>query len=121
MFLTNTKVELNLVFSFTLILFVVFILTGKASHAAAAPWEGINALDAAVACYNNLSMLRQQIKPEARLHAIIVDGGKKPNIIPERAEMDVYIRELTEKDALLLKEKVQNCAKGAAVATGSSK
>lgn len=41
---------------------------GKASHASAYPWEGINALDAAVLCYNNLSVLRQQMKPDWRVH-----------------------------------------------------
>lgn len=41
---------------------------GKASHASAYPWEGVNALDAAVLAYNNVSVLRQQLKPEWRLH-----------------------------------------------------
>lgn len=41
---------------------------GKASHASAYPWEGVNALDAAVLAYSNLSALRQQLKPEWRLH-----------------------------------------------------
>lgn len=41
---------------------------GKASHAAAYPWEGVNALDAAVLAYNNLSVLRQQMKPTWRVH-----------------------------------------------------
>lgn len=41
---------------------------GKASHAAAYPWEGVNALDAAVLAYNNLSVLRQQMKPAWRVH-----------------------------------------------------
>lgn len=41
---------------------------GKASHASAYPWEGVNALDAAVLCYNNLSVLRQQMKPDWRVH-----------------------------------------------------
>lgn len=41
---------------------------GKASHASAYPWEGVNALDAAVLAYNNLSVLRQQLKPDWRLH-----------------------------------------------------
>lgn len=41
---------------------------GKASHASAYPWEGVNALDAAVLAYNNISVLRQQLKPEWRIH-----------------------------------------------------
>lgn len=41
---------------------------GKASHASSYPWDGVNALDAAVLAYNNVSVLRQQLKPEWRLH-----------------------------------------------------
>jgi len=91
---------------------------GRTSHAAAAPWEGINALDAAVACYNAISMLRQQTKPTSRVHCVITDGGEKPNIIPERSQLDIYMRGLTDEDTLDLVEKVINCAKGAALATG---
>ena len=95
-----------------------FLCLGKTSHAAAAPWEGINALDAAVSCYNAMSMLRQQIKPTSRLHSIFTDGGQKANIIPERSELDVYMRGLTDEETLELTEKVKNCARGSALATG---
>lgn len=47
---------------------VVVRYHGKAAHAAAYPWEGINALDAAVLAYNNLSVLRQQLRPDWRVH-----------------------------------------------------
>lgn len=45
---------------------------GKAAHASSYPWEGVNALDAAVACYNNISHLRQQMKPNWRVHGNII-------------------------------------------------
>ena len=51
---------------------------GKAAHAAAFPWEGVNALDAAVLAYTNISLLRQQMKPTWRAHAIFTNGGTKP-------------------------------------------
>ncbi|MBN3290293.1 P20D2 protein, partial [Polypterus senegalus] len=54
---------------------------GKASHAAAYPWEGINALDAAVLAYNNLSLLRQQLKPDWRLHGS-TDFGNVSFVVP---------------------------------------
>lgn len=98
--------------------FVFFLCAGKTSHAAAAPWEGINALDAAVACYNNVSMMRQQMKPSNRIHGIVIDGGEKPNIIPERSELSYYVRALTLTEASELSERVCNCAKGAAAAAG---
>ena len=91
---------------------------GKASHAAAAPWEGVNALDAAVACYTSVSMLRQQVRPSCRIHAIFTDGGQKPNIIPRRAQLEYYIRTETVSELKVLKDKVMACAKGAASATG---
>jgi len=94
------------------------IFTGKASHAALAPWEGVNALDAAVATYANVSMLRQQMKPTCRVHGIIVDGGEKPNIIPRRSEMNFYMRGITDADAHNLRDRVMDCAKAAALATG---
>ena len=64
-------------------------------------------------------MLRQQIKPTSRVHAVITDGGKKPNIIPERSQLNIYMRGVTDEDTLELTEKVKNCAKGAAAATGN--
>eukprot|EP00794_Sanderia_malayensis_P020170 gene20170-22145_t len=91
---------------------------GKEAHAAGAPWLGINALDAAVQCYNNISMLRQQVLPTCRIHGIIKDGGVKPNIIPQRSELQYYARAPTDKLRDALKAKMENCAKAAAVATG---
>src|SRR5262249_60114485 len=52
-----------------------FEYTGKASHASADPWAGVNALDACVQTYNAVSMLRQQVRPDCRIHGIITDGG----------------------------------------------
>ena len=95
------------------------IVPGKTAHAAAAPWEGINALDAAVACYNNVSMLRQQMKPSNRIHCTIVDGGEKPNIIPERSELSYYVRAQTDNEVKELIERLRKCAEGAAAATGN--
>ncbi|XP_020654728.3 xaa-Arg dipeptidase [Pogona vitticeps] len=91
---------------------------GKASHAAAYPWEGVNALDAAVLAYNNLSVLRQQMKPTWRVHGIIKNGGVKPNIIPSYAELEFYLRAPSLRELSLLTEKVENCFKAAALATG---
>nr|XP_046268593.1 peptidase M20 domain-containing protein 2-like [Scatophagus argus] len=91
---------------------------GKASHASAYPWEGVNALDAAVLAYNNLSALRQQLKPEWRLHGIIKHGGMKPNIIPAYTELEFYIRTPLVEDLLDLKAKAEACFRAAATATG---
>ncbi len=92
--------------------------TGKAAHAAAFPWEGVNALDAAVMAYTSISALRQQMKPTWRVHAIISDGGTKPNIIPESSKMELFARTSVKSELPLLVEKVQCCLKGASVASG---
>ncbi|MFQ5521530.1 MAG: amidohydrolase, partial [Candidatus Methylomirabilia bacterium] len=62
---------------------VTFDFTGKAAHASADPWHGINALDAVIQTFNAVSMLRQQVRPDVRIHGIITNGGVAPNIIPE--------------------------------------
>nr|XP_058939234.1 xaa-Arg dipeptidase isoform X2 [Kogia breviceps] len=91
---------------------------GKASHAAAYPWEGLNALDAAVLAYNNLSVLRQQMKPTWRVHGIIKNGGVKPNIIPSYSELIYYFRAPSMKELPVLTKKAEDCFRAAALATG---
>ncbi len=92
--------------------------TGKAAHAAAFPWEGVNALDAAVLAYNNISVLRQQMKPNWSVAGIITNGGTKPNIIPNKACMEYYIRAPMREELDLLTRKVNACFHAAATATG---
>ena len=94
--------------------------TGKAAHAAGFPWEGVNALDAAVMAYNSISALRQQMKPTWRVHGVITNGGVKPNIIPEKSSMSYYIRTPTTSELSQLRKKVVDCFEAAALATGCS-
>lgn len=98
-----------------------FTFTGKPSHAAAAPEVGINALDGATLMLVAVGLLRQQLLPDSRVHAIIADGGQSVNIIPERAKVKLFIR---SADEIYLRERmlkaVTDCANGAALATGSS-
>lgn len=91
---------------------------GRAAHAALQPWEGVNALDAAVAAYTAISALRQQIRPDERIHGIIAEGGVRPNVIPERTVMEYSVRAPTMARALALQERAFRCFRGAAEATG---
>ncbi|XP_077980424.1 xaa-Arg dipeptidase-like [Glandiceps talaboti] len=91
---------------------------GKAAHASYAPWEGINALDAAVMFYQNMSVMRQQLKPSWRTHGVISNGGAKPNIIPEKTEVSFYLRTPTSAELEELKKRTIACAEGAAKSTG---
>ena len=95
-----------------------FEFTGKAAHASADPWEGVNALDAVIQTFNNVSMLRQQVRPEARIHGIVNDGGAAPNIIPEFASATFYVRAAELDYMWALQKRVIACAEGAARATG---
>ncbi|XP_050036452.1 peptidase M20 domain-containing protein 2-like isoform X1 [Dermacentor andersoni] len=91
---------------------------GKAAHAAASPWEGVNALDAAVASYVNIGLLRQQLKPTARVHGVITNGGRYPNVIPEEAEMSYFVRAPSTEELVELKRRVEACFQAAAEAAG---
>ncbi|RJQ10079.1 MAG: M20 family peptidase [Bacillota bacterium] len=92
---------------------------GKSAHAGSSPEQGVNALDAAVLAYSGWNALRQRLKAEARLHAVITDGGVSPNIVPARARLRLYVR--AEDSAYLrqVEEWVKECARGVAQATGT--
>ncbi|KAF8817418.1 amidohydrolase [Phlegmacium glaucopus] len=90
---------------------------GHGAHAGAAPWEGINALDAAFSAYSNISMLRQQIKPDHRIHGIVHGKNWLPNVIPDYSKMQWLVRTPTFSELTMLVERVQNCLKAASLAT----
>ncbi len=91
---------------------------GLEAHAAAAPHRGRNALDAAVLAYNSVAALRQHIRPTERIHGIFTHGGDKPNIVPKFASMNWYVRSDTLETLAPLKRRVEDCFRGAALATG---
>ncbi|MGQ4512361.1 amidohydrolase [Streptomyces sp. DW26H14] len=97
------------------------VFTGRASHASAAPEGGRNALDAATLLLVAIGLLRQQITPDARIHARVAEGGQSINIIPERSRVELFVRALDSgylRGRLL--EAVRDCVRGAAIATGTS-
>jgi amidohydrolase len=91
---------------------------GKAAHAAAAPWEGRNALDAAVLGYSGVAAMRQHIRPNERVHGIFTRAGDKPNIVPAETAMEWYVRAGTVASLQPLKERVFTCLESAATACG---
>ncbi|MSQ61552.1 MAG: M20 family peptidase [Dehalococcoidia bacterium] len=91
---------------------------GRASHAAAAPWHGLNALDAMVTAYNAIGLLRQHIRDSARIHGIITEGGQAANIIPDEVAGSFMIRAEDGDYLDEVKEKVLNCFRAGAQATG---
>lgn len=91
---------------------------GKPAHAAADPYNGVNALDALTMFYNGVSALRQQTTTDARFHGIITDGGDAPNVIPHYAATKYRARAATIGYMETLIEKVQRIGEGAALMTG---
>lgn len=91
---------------------------GHPAHAGGTPWKGVNALDAAVAAYTSISMLRQQLKPEQRVHGVIEDGGSAPNVIPDYTRLSYLIRSPSIKGAHELLARAKACFEAAATATG---
>ncbi|KAL5537215.1 hypothetical protein ACEPAF_1038 [Sanghuangporus sanghuang] len=91
---------------------------GHTAHAAYAPWEGQNALDAAVLAYSAISMLRQQIKPDCRVHGIIQGRDWAANIIPDYAKMQWIVRAPSYTELTELLKRVRACIEAAGVASG---
>ncbi|KAI9216441.1 hypothetical protein BC828DRAFT_441450 [Blastocladiella britannica] len=92
---------------------------GKAAHAAASPWDGINALDALTSAFTNISHLRQQLLPTDRVHGIITNGGSKSNIIPDLTTAKFIARAPTSERLDVLVEKVVACFSAAAQSSGA--
>lgn len=64
----------------------------RSAHAAVAPWNGANPCDAVVMAYNGLALLRQHIRKEESIQAVILQAGKAPNVIPDFAEGSFSLR-----------------------------
>lgn len=94
------------------------VYEGVAAHAAAAPWLGRNALDAAVLGYMNVAALRQHIRPTERIHGIFTEAGEKANVVPRRSASNWYVRSDTLESLAPLKQRVVACLEGAAHACG---
>jgi amidohydrolase len=95
-----------------------FTYLGKASHAAAYPEHGINALDGVLLLFQGTAALRQHLPETVRVHGIVTEGGRAPNIIPERAQAYFYVRGENDAELADAVRRVKECARGAAKATG---
>jgi amidohydrolase len=92
---------------------------GQAAHAAGSPDKGINALDACILTYNNISALRQQLTDDVRIHGIITHGGAAPNIIPDYTAAKFLVRAEEKDHALAVLARVEDCARAGALAAGA--
>ena len=102
----------------TAVMSVVFSFKGKTAHAAGSPWAGKSALDGVELMNIASNYLREHIFYTNRLHYVVTEGGEAPNVVPDRASVWYYIRNTDER----LEEmyaRVLDCAKGAALASGT--
>lgn len=97
---------------------IIVEYSGHTAHAALSPWEGKNALDAAVLAYNGISVLRQQLRPEDRVHAIIESKDWAVNIIPDYARIICLVRSPTRSGLGLAVKRVLPCFHASALASG---
>ncbi|KAJ2000646.1 hypothetical protein GGI04_004065 [Coemansia thaxteri] len=91
---------------------------GKSSHAAMAPWDGINAGTAANIALLTMGALREQLKPDWRSHGIITNGGQAANIIPDYSQIKYTIRTSWTDELAVLRERTLRVFESAALATG---
>ena len=82
-----------------------------------APWRGHSALDAVMLMGQGWEFRREHIRPQARSHYVIKDGGDQPNVVPSRASIWFYFREQDYDKTLELFETAKRIAQGAALMT----
>lgn len=93
---------------------------GKEAHASAAPWEGVNALDALTIAQVAVGLLRQQLRPGDQVHSIVVEGGSAANIIARRATGRFMARSVTGERLAQLRDRLAGCFEAGARATGAT-
>jgi aminobenzoyl-glutamate utilization protein B len=97
---------------------VVFSFKGKTAHSAAAPWSGRSALDGVELMNVATNYLREHLFYTYRMHYVVTEGGEAPNVVPDKASVWYYVRNTDERleDTY---QRVLECAKGAAIASGT--
>jgi amidohydrolase len=93
---------------------------GKEAHASAAPWEGVNALDAMTISQVAIGLLRQQLRPGDQVHGYVSEGGSAANIIPSRVVGRFMARSMTSESLVGLRKSVRACFEAGALATGAT-
>ena len=96
-----------------------FRFYGIAAHAAVAPDKGRSALDGVESMDYLVNMMREHVPSDTRIHYIITDGGKAPNVVPDFAESYYMVRNYNREVDKSIFERIVNAAKGAALGTGT--
>jgi len=97
-----------------------FIFKGKSAHAAVAPEQGVSALDGVLLAYHALEYLREHVRSDVKIHGVITNGGVAPNMVPDYASAQYYVRANDRQHLNTVLERVFNAVRGAALATGTT-
>ena len=97
---------------------VAVTYTGRESHAAVAPYLGLNAADAVTVAQVAIGLLRQQMEPGHMAHGIVTDGGQATNVIPGRAQLEYTMRANDRGSLRSLEQRMVDCFLAGAIATG---
>ena len=97
-----------------------FRFHGLSAHASASPERGRSALDGVEAMDNMVNMMREHVPSNMRIHYVITNGGKAPNVVPDFAEVYYYVRNVDRQIVRDVFERIVNAAKGAALGTGTT-
>ena len=97
-----------------------FRFYGVSAHAAGSPEKGRSALDGVEGMNMMINMMREHIPQEARIHYVITQGGKAPNVVPDFAEVYYYARHNNRDVVIDIFDRMVNAAKGAALGTGTT-
>jgi aminobenzoyl-glutamate utilization protein B len=111
-FSTSYGIKGNALFS------LIYSFAGKTAHSAGGPWTGRSALDAVEIMNVSTNYLREHLHFTYRMHYVILEGGEAPNVVPDRASVWYFLRNTDERLEDMY-QRVLNCAKGAALATGT--
>ena len=98
---------------------VEYLFEGEAAHSAGAPWRGRSALDAAELMNIGWNYKREHLHPLKRSHSIFTDAGDQPNVVPSKAAIWFYFRDVTYKGIMEMYAEANDIAKGAALMTGT--
>ncbi|MEO6313593.1 MAG: amidohydrolase [Chitinophagaceae bacterium] len=97
-----------------------FRFHGLSAHAAAAPERGRSALDGVEAMDYMVNMMREHTPQETRIHYVITNGGKAPNVVPDFSEVYYYVRHPKREEVVSIFDRVVKAAEGAALGTGTT-
>ena len=94
-----------------------FRFYGISSHASMLPEQGRSSLDAVEAMDNMVNMMREHVPQETRIHYVITNGGKAPNVVPDFAEVYYVVRNPERGNVESIFNRVVKAAEGAALGT----